>query len=163
MPCLVNSMTVVHASSNGTSPCFPDTCKMSTPAGPVPVPLPNIAMSSDTAKETKQVKVEDKGVCVQDSNFSTSSGDEAGSIGGVVSSKTKGKAEFVNYSFDVKIEGKNVCRLGDMMVQNKGGSPNTPPMPEVQPPLVMVPVPEQDPKPVKLTSAKISTKAQHEA
>ena len=31
-------------------------------------------------------------------------------------------------------EGKNVPRLGDMMVQNKGASPNTAPLPEVQPP-----------------------------
>ena len=35
-----------------------------------------------------------------------STGDEAGSAGGVVSSKIKGKAEFVLFSFDVKFEGK---------------------------------------------------------
>ena len=41
----------------------------------------------------------------------------------------KGEAEFVNYSFDVKAEGQNVPRLGDMMVQDKQSSPNTPPSP----------------------------------
>ena len=51
-------------------------------------------------------------------NYSTSTGDEAGSAGGVVSSKTKGKAEFILYSFDVKIEGKNACRMGDTMTHN---------------------------------------------
>ena len=50
----------------------------------------------------------------------------------------KGKAEFVSFSFDVMVEGKPVPRLADMMVQNKGGSPNTPPIPEVQPPVVIV-------------------------
>jgi len=106
----VNKRTVVHKSSDGVSTAFPDVCKTPTPGGPVPIPYPNIA-------------------------------NEAGSAGGgVASSKTRGKAEYINYSFDVKVEGKNVPRLGDMMVQNKGGSPNTPPFPEVQPPLVAMTV-----------------------
>ena len=40
----------------------------------------------------------------------------------------------------VKVEGKNVPRLGDMMVNNKQSSPNTPPTPEVQPPAVAMTV-----------------------
>jgi uncharacterized protein DUF4150 len=36
----------------------------------------------------------------------------------VVSSKFKGKAEFILYSFDVKLDGKNACRMGDMMTHN---------------------------------------------
>jgi hypothetical protein len=80
---------------------------------------------------------------LQGSNFATSTGDEAGSIGGVASNTIKGKAEFVAYSFDVKVEGKCVPRLGDMMVQNKQSSPNTPPFPEVQPPAVAL-VMDQD-------------------
>ncbi len=133
----VNTRTVVHKGSTGvaTAPGT-DVCKTPTPGGPVPIPYPNIAMSSDTAKGSKKVKMDGNPIMLKTSNFSTSTGDEAGTVGGVVSSKFKGKAEFVNYSFDVKVEGKNVPRLGDMMVQNKGGSPNTPPMPEVQPPSV---------------------------
>jgi hypothetical protein len=85
---------------------------------------------------------------IKDANFAQSTGDEAGSAGGGVASNTvKGKAEFVNYSFDVQVEGKNVCRLGDMMLMNKLSSPNTPPFPEVQPPSVALPVlPPSDPK-----------------
>ena len=56
--------------------------------------------------------------------------------GGVISNTTKGKAEFVSYSFDVKVEGKNVPRQLDPMIHNKLSSPNTPPTPLVQPPLV---------------------------
>jgi hypothetical protein len=55
---------------------------------------------------------------------------------GVVSNKIKGKAEFVNYSFDVKIEGKNVCRLLDPMQQNMG-SMNTAGPALLQGPLVV--------------------------
>jgi len=138
---IVNFRTVVHMSSNGIATAFPDVCKTPSPAGPVPIPYPNIAQSTDTAQGSKKVKADGNPVMLKGSNFKMSSGDEAGSAGGGVSSNTiKGKAEFVNYSFDVKIEGKNVPRLGDMMLQNKQSSPNTPPFPEVQPPAFAGPV-----------------------
>src|SRR5512141_3450644 len=129
----VNMLSVVNQDTNGTTIAFPDVCKTPTPGGPVPIPYPNIARSADTAKGTKKVKVDGKPVCVKDSNFSTSTGDEAGTAGGgVASNKTKGKAEFVNYSFDVSMEGKNVARALDLMLHN---DKNTPPSPLVQPPL----------------------------
>ena len=140
----VNSMSVVHADSGGKSPCFPDVCKTPSPAGPIPIPYPNLAMSSDTAKGTKKVKCDGNPVCVKDSNFSTSTGDEAGTAGGgVVSNKTKGKAEFVNFSFDVKFEGKNVARALDLMLHN---DKNTPPFPVMQGPTVVILVNGEAPK-----------------
>jgi uncharacterized Zn-binding protein involved in type VI secretion len=136
---VVNFRTVVHKSSDGVASAFPDVCKTPSPAGPVPIPYPNIAQSKDTAQGSSTVTVDGNPIMLKGSNFSTSTGDEAGSAGGVASSCTKGKAEFVMYSFDVKVEGKNVPRLGDLMLQNKGGAPNTPPFPEVQPPNVAAP------------------------
>jgi len=129
----VNMLTVIHKDSGGVSIAFPDVCKTpAPPAPPIPIPYPNIAKSSDTAKGSKKVKVDGNPVCLKDSNFSTSTGDEAGTAGGgVVSNKTKGKAEFVNFSFDVKFEGKNVPRALDLMLHN---DKNTPPFPVVQPP-----------------------------
>ena len=47
------------------------------------------------------------------------SGDEAGSAGGVMSGKIKGEAEYMMYSFDVKFEGKGVCRMADPLFHNK--------------------------------------------
>jgi hypothetical protein len=139
----VNNRTVVHAGSSGIASAFPDVCKTPSPGGPVPIPYPNIAQSSDTASGSSKVTMDGNPIMLSSSNFSTSTGDEAGTAGGgVVSNTTKGKAEFINYSFDVKVEGKNVPRLGDMMVQNKMSSPNTPPFPEVQPPAVIVPLPD---------------------
>lgn len=135
----VNARTVVHASSGGIATAFPDVCKTPSPAGPIPIPYPNIAQSSNTAQGSTTVKIDGNPIMLKDSNFSTSSGDEAGTAGGgVASNTTKGKAEFVNYSFDVKVEGKNVPRLGDLMLQNKMSSPNTPPFPEVQAPIVII-------------------------
>jgi hypothetical protein len=137
----VNNRTVVHKTSGGVVTVFPDVCKTPTGGGPVPIPYPNIAKSQDTAKGSKTVKMDSNPIMLKDSNFSTSTGDEPGSLKGIVSGKVKGKAEFVNYSMDVRVEGKNVPRLGDMMVQNKGGAPNTAPIPEMQPPIVVPPPP----------------------
>src|SRR3954462_12865833 len=104
-------MSVVPSDSSGTSPCFPDVCKTPSPAGPIPIPYPNIAKSADTDKGSSSAKVDGNPIMLQGSVYSTSTGDGAGSGGGVISSVTKGNAEFVNYSFDVQVEGKNVCRL----------------------------------------------------
>jgi hypothetical protein len=132
----VNKKSVVTKDSNGTTIAFPDVCKTPSPGGPIPIPYPNIARSSDTANGTKTVSVSGNPVCVKDSNFSTSTGDEAGTAGGgVASTKTKGKAEFVNFSFDVKFEGKNVARAFDLMLHN---DKNTPPFPVLQPPVIAI-------------------------
>lgn len=137
-----NKLSVVHAGSSGTTIAFPDVCKTPSPGGPIPIPYPNIAKSSDTAKGAKKVKADGNPLCVKDSNFSMSTGDEAGTAGGgVVSNKTKGKAEFVNFSFDVKAEGKNVPRAFDLMLHN---DKNTPPAPLLQGPAIAIP----EPKPV---------------
>lgn len=132
----VNGMSVVHSSSSGITSAFPDVCKTPSPGGPIPIPYPNIAKSGDTAKGTKKVKCDGNPICTKDSNFSTSTGDEAGTAGGgVVSNKTKGKAEFVNFSFDVKAEGKNVTRAMDLMLHN---DKNTPPFPVMQGPVIVI-------------------------
>ena len=133
----VNNLSVVHKSSNGITIAFPDVCKTPSPAEPIPIPYPNVAKSSDTAKGTKKVKCDGNPVCTKDSNFRMSTGDEAGSAGGgVVSNKIKGKAEFINFSFDVKFEGKNVVRAFDLMLHN---DKNTPPFPLLQGPIIAIP------------------------
>ncbi len=147
MPATVsaNLMTVVHQNSDGQYTGFPDACKTPTPAGPVPIPYPNIAFSKDTSKGTITVKCDGHPINVKDSCFIMSQGDEAGSALGVLSNKIKGKAEWMNYSPNVKADGKNVCRLLDPMISNGGSSDNTPPIPETQPP---------DPSLVALNEAK---------
>lgn len=134
----VNHRTVVHAKSDGLVIGFPDVCLTPSPAGPIPIPYPNIAKSSDTSDGSRDVRCDGESVMLQGSVFSTSTGDEAGSAGGVVSGVTKGKAKFILYSFDVKFEGKPVPRLADLMLLNLSQAPNTPPFPVLQPPCVAV-------------------------
>jgi len=130
----VNFLSVVHKDSSGITIAFPDVCKTPAPPAPfVPIPYPNIAKSSDTMQGAGTVECDGQPVCVKDSNFMPSTGDEAGTLLGVVSNKIKGKAEFVNFSFDVMFEGKNVPRAFDLMLHN---DKNTPPFPLLQPPIV---------------------------
>ena len=99
---------------------FPDVCKTPTPGGPVPIPYPNIGMASNTTGGPTKVKTDGQMPMVKGATYMMTSGDEAGTAGGgVVSNSFKGEAEFMMYSFDVKFEGKNACRLGDPLFHNK--------------------------------------------
>jgi hypothetical protein len=121
MGCTVfaNGRGVVHEKSGGVSAVFPDVCKTPTPGGPVPVPYPNVGKAADTAKGPKDVVVDGCMPMVKGAVYSASSGDEAGTLGGVVSGTNRGVCEFMMFSFDVKFAGKNVCRLGDPLFHNK--------------------------------------------
>ena len=114
-----NSRGIAHKSSGGMSVVFPDVCK--TQCGPsiIPIPYPNMGKASDTSKGPKSVTVDGKMPMVKGAQYSTSTGDEPGTHKGIVSGTTKGVCEFMMYSFDVKFEGKNVCRLGDPLFHNK--------------------------------------------
>ena len=115
----VNSRGIAHTGSGGQSPVFPDVCKTPSPAGPIPIPYPNIAQSSDTSEGPATVKTDGEMPMTKGAKYRLSTGDEAGTAGGgVVSGKIKGAGEFMMYSFDVKFEGKNVCRLGDPLFHN---------------------------------------------
>jgi hypothetical protein len=110
----------VHKGSNGVSVAtIPDVCKTPSPGGPVPIPYPNISQSATLAKGTTTVKA-DGGmmIAIKGSEFSLSNGDNAGVAGGVKSSTFMKESTWILYSFDVKIEGQNACRLTDKKFQN---------------------------------------------
>ena len=98
---------------------FPDVCKTPTPGGPHSYPLSEHRPALEYLGGPSSVKCDGQMPMVKGAKYTMSSGDEAGSVGGVVSSTFKGECEFMLYSFDVKFEGKNVCRLGDPMFHNK--------------------------------------------
>lgn len=118
MPVFANKRGIAHKGSGGMSTIFPDVCKTPTPGGPIPIPYPNVGKSSDTSSGPTTVKIDGNMPMTKDAKYMVSTGDEAGSVGGVMSSKIKGPCEFMLYSFDVKFEGKNVCRLGDSLFHN---------------------------------------------
>lgn len=104
----------------GLSMVFPDVCKTpAPPAPPIPIPYPNIGKSSDTSMGPMKVKTDGQMPMVKGAKYMMSAGDEPGSLMGVMSNMVKGECEYLLYSFDVKFEGKNVCRMGDMLWHNK--------------------------------------------
>lgn len=112
--------SLVHKGSNGISiATIPDVCKTPSPGGPVPIPYPNISQSITLDKGTTTVKA-DGGMMIANkgSEFSLSNGDNAGVAGGVKSSTFMKESTWILYSFDVKMDGKNACRLTDKKFQN---------------------------------------------
>jgi uncharacterized Zn-binding protein involved in type VI secretion len=121
------NMGLFHKGSGGTGVAPADVCLSPPPAptGPAPIPYINNLSAADLAKGSKTVKCDGEPTALEDlSEVSTSTGDEAGNQGGnVVTHKTKGKGYFTLWSFTVQIEGKGVCRHGDMMGQASASSP----------------------------------------
>ena len=103
---------------------LPDVCKTPSPGGPVPVPYPIIiSMTSDLTGGTTTVKVDGGNMAaVKGSKLSRCSGDEPGTAGGLKSSTNMKEAAWILYSFDVKLDGKNACRLTDKLQMNHGNT-----------------------------------------
>lgn len=114
-----NGRGIVHKASGGKSLVFPDVCKTKVGKPIVPIPYPNLGQSTDTTKGPKTVKTDGQMPMVKSALYSKSTGDEAGDRKGIISGTHKDVCEFMMYSFDVKFEGRNVCRLGDPLFHNK--------------------------------------------
>lgn len=114
-----NGRGIAHESSGGMSIVFPDVCNTPSAAGPIPIPYPNIGKSSDTSSGSRDVLLDGSSAMIEGAQYRTTSGDEAGTAGGLMSGCNMGPAEFMMSSFDVKLEGKGVCRLGDVLFHNR--------------------------------------------
>ncbi|MFL0799236.1 MAG: DUF4150 domain-containing protein [Agarilytica sp.] len=114
-----NTRGIAHKGSGGLSAVFPDVCLTQIGNSVVPIPYPNIGKASDTTKGPTSVKTDGKMPMVKGAQYSKSTGDQPGKKKGVASGTITDVCEFMLYSFDVKFEGKNVCRMGDPLFHNK--------------------------------------------
>ena len=127
-----NQEIACKAAAGKSIAAFPDPCfsPPSPPAGWIPIPYANTAYAKDTTNASKTVFISGKPVMKKDASyFKTSTGNEpaAGPLG-IITGKKKGKAYFISWSMNVKIEGKNVDRHMDGMTHNHGSVPgNTAP------------------------------------
>jgi hypothetical protein len=107
---------------------FPDVCLTpAPPAPPIPIPYPNIAQLADAIGTATNVNAGGKPVVTEASSIPQpkSTGDEAGSVGGVTSGVTKGECKFTKFSTTVKANGKGIVRLGDTTTQNNQNAVGT--------------------------------------
>lgn len=117
-------MTMVTG-AGGMAVGAPDACKTPTPAGPVPIPYPNIAQFTMVNPGTCSTKimVSNMPACVMNSEIPLSNGDNAGVAGGVVSGVFMGPCKVMMGSTKVSAQNKGVAVVGGMTGHN-GSSPN---------------------------------------
>jgi len=121
-------MLPASSTEKGQCVAFPDVCK--TPAGPAValVPYSNTAQLNQTnmATASQTVFLVGKNAVTENSEISMSSGDEAGSIGGVISGTNKGPCKFQLGSSIVFIEGYAAAYCGTQISQNGNSNNNAP-------------------------------------
>lgn len=115
----VNNREVAHQGSGAQSSVFPDVCLTPTGSSVVPIPYQNVGRSEDVVDGTSTVTIDGKMVMVQGAKYAKSSGDGPGVVGGITSGTNQGECELMNYSFNVKVEGKGLGRLADRLFHNK--------------------------------------------
>ncbi|MDO5622977.1 MAG: DUF4150 domain-containing protein [Paracoccus sp. (in: a-proteobacteria)] len=114
----INGLTITHRGSGGQHRnSAPDICK--TPSGGYPVPYAITARNSDIDEGTQTVFA-DGGhmIATKPSIFTRCFGDEAGSMGGVISGTFLKRSHWITYSPNVYAEGQNICRLSDKLFMN---------------------------------------------
>jgi hypothetical protein len=114
-----NGRSILHKGHGMTHTCAPpDVCKTPSPGGPVPIPYVNVGMDSNITGGAESVTIEGNPVANTEARIATTSGDEPGTVGGLISSKFKGTVTWKTGSLDVKAEGKSVVRFLDTGLHN---------------------------------------------
>ena len=98
----------------GTVFAFPDVCKVpAPPAPPIPTPFPNTGQCADASGGscTQKVKICNKAVLHVNSVISSTHGDEAGVLKGLISSTDADQAAYKQGSSSVEVEGNNIVTM----------------------------------------------------
>jgi len=107
----------------GTDMGFPDVCLTPSPAGPVPIPYPNVAMGPTAVPNVVKVFY----ACMPAHNMMTTTpltnGDNAGVATGVASGMVMGPSRHVTAAFTVLVQGSPGTRLTSMSIQNSTNCP----------------------------------------
>lgn len=105
---------------------MPDVCLTPAPPGPpVPVPYPNSAQAAAANGAVLKVLIANKETLAEGCKIPNSSGDEAGSNGGVTSGTTMGPVEPKMFSSKVFAGGKKVVFVTALSAHN-GTNANMP-------------------------------------
>lgn len=119
-------MLPASTKAGGVYFAMPDVCLTpAPPAPPVPVPYPNTAQVASCNGTVSKVVIENKETVVEGSKVPNSSGDEAGTNGGVVSGVNRGPVEPKQFSSKVFFGGKKATFVTAMAGHN-GQNANMP-------------------------------------
>lgn len=102
---------------------FPDVCLTPSPAGPVPIPYPNIALGPTAVGFSPKVLW----MCTPAHNMATTvpltNGDNAGVAMGVASGTVMGPSRHLTAAFTVLVSGMPGTRLTSVALQNSTNCP----------------------------------------
>jgi len=106
--------------NDGMNLAFPDVCLTPTPAGPVPIPYPNISTSMTALPPTTALSILVDGTPALNmmSEIPLSNGDEAGENLGVVSGMIMGPTSYILGSETLLLEGVPAVKLTSETGQN---------------------------------------------
>lgn len=99
-----------------------DVCKTPSPSGITPVAYPNIGMTAQANPAALKVLIAGMPALNRKSQCAPSSGDEAGTAGGVVSSTVKGPVAFSAGSMKVTLQGSPAVRQNDAATHNQNNA-----------------------------------------
>jgi hypothetical protein len=101
---------------------MPDVCLTPTPAGPVPMPYPNMASPSLGAPPAEKVLISGAPALNMNAEIPMTEGDQAGTNGGVTCGMMSGPAKFTEGSTKVMIAGSPAVRLTTPTSQNQNNA-----------------------------------------
>ncbi|MCC6544581.1 MAG: DUF4150 domain-containing protein [Nitrospirae bacterium] len=118
---------------------FPDVCLTPTPAGPVPIPYPNISAAPMGVPAVYKVLF----MCAPAHNMSTTipltNGDNAGVATGVASGMVMGPSRHLTGAFTVLVGGMPATRLTSSSLQNSTNCPGVRTVPSQTKVLLLAP------------------------
>jgi len=107
----------------GTDMGFPDVCLTPSPAGPVPIPYPNIAMGPTAIPSQPKVLIMAMPVHNMATTTPMTNGDNAGVATGVASGTVMGPSRHLTAAFTTLIVGMPATRMTSMSLQNSTNCP----------------------------------------
>ena len=107
----------------GTDMGFPDVCLTPTPAGPVPIPYPNIAMGPTAVPNCPNILILGAPVHNLATTIPMTNGDNAGVNMGVASGTVMGPSRHMTGAFTVLFLGMPASRLTSVSLQNSTNCP----------------------------------------
>ncbi|KAA6187365.1 DUF4150 domain-containing protein [Thiohalocapsa marina] len=112
-----------NAQMMGTDTAFPDVCLTPSPAGPVPVPYPNIAMGPMAVPNVPNILFAATPAHNLGTTIPMTNGDNAGLATGVASGTVMGPSRHLTGAFSVLIKGMPASRMTSMSLQNNTNAP----------------------------------------
>ncbi len=112
-----------NAQMMGTDTAFPDVCLTPSPAGPVPVPYPNIAMGPMAVPNVPNILFMGTPAHNLGTTIPMTNGDNAGLATGVASGTVMGPSRHLTGAFSILIKGMPASRMTSMSLQNNTNAP----------------------------------------